>query len=809
LTGRFAFLCRAPIRRLCCGSNPSEILAGELPRREPSGEAAISAEPKNLVERERPVREPGGPGADSFGPATPASPSASAALPRDGFLQIVWRQRYVVAGCVVLALVVAGAYLLLATPMYRSDADIYAKPAAGAVVARDDAGRPTGPATINLFREAELITSTPILAHTLNDPSLQNLRTFESVENPFDYLKDHLSVEVGTKEDLLTVSFTSPVKDDAARVVESVVNAYIDFQTKKSRTATDHLLEVLGKERRSLEEAHEAKGAEMVAFKRDRGVLFNEKDRGDINVERVKALSQALTAAQLDTLNARSAYQEAVRPIADDAEKMESVADIQARHGVTPVSAAEEATLRAELFRQQGQLGDMQQHYLSNHPTIRTLQKRVDQLNIAYVAAMERRWHAAEKREAELQATFDEQQKLAIDRSADAVAYARLEQELANKQQQIQAIDKQVRDLNLLEAASAAVEVQVVNPARLPKSAASPQKARTLAVGLVLGLIGGISLACVRDWLDPRLRSADEIKAVLGMPILGMVPRMASNLAPAVRGQKLLLDPGSEAAESYRALRTAIKFGVPDGRAKTILVASPSSGDGKTTVASNLAIALAQAGKRVLLLDADLRHPKQHETFGIENHSGLGDVLAHDLTVAEAVHKTVVANLEILPAGPHPENPADLLNSPRFIDVIDELMDRYDHVVIDSPPVMAVTDSRIMAASCDVTVMVLRADRADRKLCEMARDGLAGVGANLLGLVMNHVPPGAGVYAGDGNYYYGSDNGGGGRPFRSRRDRGGATAGSATSHPDGLGDHDPAPLVALEAMKSLQTRPHS
>ncbi len=117
-------------------------------------------------------------------------------------------------------------------------------------------------------------------------------------------------------------------------------------------------------------------------------------------------------------------------------------------------------------------------------------------------------------------------------------------------------------------------------------------------------------------------------------------------------------------------------------------------------------------------------------------------MLSHDLTAAEVSHKTVVPHLEMIPAGPTPENPADLLNSQRFIEVIEELMDRYDHVILDSPPVMAVTDARIIAASCDVTIMVLRADRADRKLSEMSRDGLHSVGANLVGLVMNHVPPG-------------------------------------------------------------------
>jgi capsular exopolysaccharide synthesis family protein len=311
----------------------------------------------------------------------------------------------------------------------------------------------------------------------------------------------------------------------------------------------------------------------------------------------------------------------------------------------------------------------------------------------------------------------------------------------------------------------------------------------------VLGLIFGLGLACVRDWLDPRLRTAEEIKAVLGMPILGMVPRMPENLAPAVRGQKLLLDPSSEAAEAYRALRTAIKFGVPDGRSKTILITSPSSGDGKTTVASNLAIALAQVGKRVLLLDCDLRHPRQHETFGIENHSGLADVLAHDLTTAEVAHKTVVPNLEIIPAGPTPENPADLLNTPRFIEIIEELTDRYDHVIVDTPPVMAVTDARIVAASCDVSVLVLRADRADRKLSEMARDGLISVGANVIGLVMNYVAPGAGVYAGDSSYY---------RSAGSNGSNGSTTAGARAG--EAAAEGAATPLVAIDAMKSLGSK---
>src|SRR3954471_22799025 len=278
-----------------------------------------------------------------------ATPAASSAPPRDGFLQILWRQKVLVVACVALAVIVSVAYLLVATPIYKSEASLFVQPSGGGqLVTHDDRNNAPTPGVINLFRAADLITSTPILAHTLADPSIQELPTFADVDNRFDYLKGNLSVDVGAKNDLLTVSFRSPVKEDAAKIVESVVQSYKDFQTKKSRTATDHLLEVLSTERKNLEDALQKKSTEMVDFKRQRSVLFSEKDGGDINLKHLEALSQALVTAQLETVKARATYDESVRPIANDPEKLKQVAELQAYHGFTPVTAAEEATLRTE-----------------------------------------------------------------------------------------------------------------------------------------------------------------------------------------------------------------------------------------------------------------------------------------------------------------------------------------------------------------------------------------------------------------------------------------------------------------------------
>jgi capsular exopolysaccharide synthesis family protein len=736
---------------------------------------------------------------DAYAPFADRGFSQPSAPSRSGPLKVLWRQRIVIVACLALALLSTGLYLYFATPLYRSQAQLHVRPAGGVgqqLVNRDDPTRSQAPGAVSPFREAEILTSTPILAATLGDPAIQELQTFADVESRFDYLKSHLKVEVDSNE-LITVSFLCPVPQDAAKVVDSVVKSYTTFQTKKNRTPTDQVLERLTAEGKQLETARNEKRDEVDAFTRKHGIIAGAKDGGgDIQLERMKTLAAALTSAQVETLGAKNTYDQALRSIADDPEKLRAVKDIQAARGLTPVTPEDEAMLRQELSQTQTKLEEMRQRYLPNHQIIRRLERRMAELGIAYVAAMERRFLSAQQREGDLQKAFEAQQKLAAERSADLVQYTRLDQDLQAVQQKLVANDKLIDDARRQVAGSAAVEVDVMDQPRMASRPSVPDSRTVIPWGLGAGLLLGLCLAFARDRLDPHLHDTDEVKAVLGVPVIGTLPRMPENLAPAVRGQRVLLEPNSDVAEAYRALRTAINFGVPEGRAKTILIASPSAGDGKTTVASNLAIALAQGGKRVLLLDADLRQPAQHETFGVENHAGLVDILAHDLAPAEVAQKTLVPNLELIPAGPSPENPADLLNGPHFVELMDELADRYDHVVIDSPPVLAVTDARVIAASVDVTLLVLRADRADRRRSGAARDGLVGVGANLLGLVMNFAARATDGYPADAAYRAG--------------DRGSSkfSSGTAATPVDAHDEHDATPLVALDAMKSLGKRPN-
>lgn len=317
---------------------------------------------------------------------------------------------------------------------------------------------------------------------------------------------------------------------------------------------------------------------------------------------------------------------------------------------------------------------------------------------------------------------------------------SRIDEAMQNREK-----EQQIASIEVLEGAS---------PDNLPFS---PRKSRVLAIALAAGLVLGTGLGLLRDWMDQRLRSAEEVMATLGVPVLGTIPHMSRRLTQVQRGQKVFLDPMSEVAEAFRTVRTAVYFGARSDRAKTLLVTSAMPGDGKSTTASNLAIAMAQAGQRTLLLDCDFRKPTQHIIFEVDASIGVSTVLAGREPLDRAIQRTAVEGLDILPGGPIPLNPSEILNSQAFSDMVDELAVKYDHIVIDSPPVNAVTDARILGALCDITVVVLRAEKTMRKHSEYARDALMSVGARLLGCVVNDVSRNkskSGFYSGYG--YYGN-----------------------------------------------------
>ncbi|HMB96033.1 MAG TPA: polysaccharide biosynthesis tyrosine autokinase, partial [Tepidisphaeraceae bacterium] len=358
----------------------------------------------------------------------------------------------------------------------------------------------------------------------------------------------------------------------------------------------------------------------------------------------------------------------------------------------------------------------------------------------------------ANARVAQLQTTLEKERHATVGLNVKEVEYEELAQEAQRTERSLDLLDSRMKEVNVTED-TGSLNVSVLETAKPGSLPVSPKRAQSLGIALVVGLMMGVGGAMLRDMMDQRLRSAEEIASVLDLPILGGIPHIIGKFAAIERGQEISLRPHSDVAEAYRTIRTAVYFGLAEEKeAKTILITSPAPGDGKTTTISNLAIAIAQAGRSVLVIDADCRRPVQHKIFKLHDGPGLSSLLAGKATLEQVIQKTNVDHLEIMPCGSLPHNPAELLNSQVFVDLLSEVSKRYDQVLVDSPPVVPVTDARILAASCDVTILVLRADRSTRKLAEHARDALSSVGANLLGVVVNDVPRGKEGY---GYYYYG------------------------------------------------------
>ena len=771
--------------------------------------------------------------------------------PQEGLFPIaliVLQHRWTILLTTVGFLVVGFAYIMKATPIYTSASRLYVEQS-GPKIINEYEGVMTQSHNY-LYTQSELIRSTPIISDAVNDTRIGHLETFAGIDNLVGYVKRKLKVAVGRKDDIITVSFDSPYPQEAAQLVNAMVDSYVRYHSARQRSTVSEVLRILEKEKVRRDEELSGKFAELLAFTRENGVVSFDDNGGNIVLERLTRLSSALTETQLAALNAKADF-EAAKRMANEPAKIRQFAGAAAGAGVHVSGSDRETQLRAELRRVEMDLENAKYHGTEDHPSIKAIRSEIHRINKelneqtkefadAYIEVMQLRWLAAKQREDELMTSFDSQHQAAQELGVKAAQYAMLQSELNRTERICEILDDRIKELNVTED-TGALNISVLEVARPARSPSEPQKRRVMATALALGLVFGTCLAFLRDWMDYRLRSCEEISSVLHIPVLGVIPAISEGQRSTItRGREIWLKlksifadisrtaysrtvpgepkgkakpgaqpimaqvrayralratgtkaqpvavgasspnkdettteeqalvefgqvvhfkPRSIAAEAYRTLRTSIFFGVPKGGAKTILVTSPAPGDGKTTLVSNLAIATAQAGQGTLVIDADLRKPRQHRIFEIDHEPGLTNVLAGTVRLDEAIQPGPVTGLDLLSCGSQVPNPSEMLNSDVFAQMLKDLPKCYDRVIIDSPPVLPVTDSQIIAASCDVTLLVLRADKSTRRLSQQARDSLVSVGGHLLGAVVNGVKHKHGRYS----YYnysgYGYDSG--------------------------------------------------
>ena len=659
-------------------------------------------------------------------------------------LLVAWRRRGVVLASLVLALAVGVVYLMKATPVYSASSVVYVQQP-GRIYNENE--MTSGSTTTGyLFTQCELIRSTNILTEAMSEPGVADAKMLQRVENPVGYIKACLSATPAKQGDLIAVSMESPNPQDAATIVNGVVAAYIEYESRQHQSSAVQVAKILQKEYDSHDQELKEAQQGMLKLRREHPDLGLMSDKGGVAFQRAAELNGELGVADIraDDLRTAKVAIDATDP--NDLQSLRAVVDMYQLTAMLPPSslqpaAAAYADAKARLAAvQDAGLGAGSQAFQRAQLNLERTGAEMAGATRDAAAGCVRTVHAAadmaDRRVKQLQAAIEGERKLTTGLSVEEAEYDQLVQQASRSERALDLLSERLKSSQVIETETPTT-VTVLETAKAVPFPVRPLPSHVLAVAAIGGILAGVGAGMLFDKLDKRLRSVEEVATLLDAAILGVVPRIVRRILPGEAGREIQNKPRSGVAEAFRTVRTAIYFGGAERAGKTILVTSPTPGDGKSTCVSNLAIAVAQGGRRTLLIDADCRRPVQHKTFKLDDKIGLSSVLTGRATLDEAIQHTDVERLDVLPCGPLPHNPAELLDSQPLLDLLAEAGRRYDQVLVDSPPVTLVSDARVLAAGCDASMLVLRSERSTRRGATLAWNALSSVGANLLGVIVN------------------------------------------------------------------------
>ena len=559
------------------------------------------------------------------------------------------------------------------------------------------------------------------------------------------------------------------VKPERARLVaDAVANAYIDKTMEDRLSSTVKALDWLGNQLDTLRGDLDTAELALHDFKKDHEVLsVSMEDRQNLVASDIQATNSKLTEVRNRRIELAARVQRLRSSLkSDDSSAVDPVLGEQ--HPVL-------AELTTDLRAKQKELKGLSTKYGPEHPTMKTLEGEVGSLKAqlkrekaTLLKSAEDDLKQAKSVETGLRGAAKQAQSAGLDLNLREIEYRRLNRERDNKAKLYELVLQRLAETDLTRMLKI-THVRILDRALLPTAPVSPNFIKNLGGSALAGMLLGIALAFVARRLDRTVKSVEAVEA-LGVTVLGVVPKLGGGegaettkprpvaggepLAPGQAVHDLVVheNPMSAAAESFRMIRTNLAFMSPEEPLRSIVVTSAHPREGKTTVASNLAVSFAQFGRSVLLVDTDLRRPKIHKVFNVSKDIGVSSLIVGHATLDDAVTATDIAGLHVLPSGPVPPNPSELLHSSGFTRVHNEMLERYEWVVFDSPPLSAVADAAILAPQMDGVVLVARAGHTTRDSISSVRRQLGGVSAAIVGTVLNDVDVRAGY--GTGPYYY-------------------------------------------------------
>ena len=578
--------------------------------------------------------------------------------------------------------------------------------------------------------------------------------------------KGNLGVSLVPNTRIIEIHFRSIDRDLAARVVNTLINTYIEQNFKTRFESTMQASDWLSKQLVDLQMKVETSQEKLVRYQKEHEILgIDEKQ--NIITSKLDELNKELTAAESERMEKESVYNLVQ---SGDKETATAAAISAGGEGGNISSSSLMEKLREQQADLKIQVAQFSTQFGPSYPKVAQLDSQLKEVEVQIQAEMKKvvarvrgEYLTALQRENMLHAAMDKQKQEANQLNESAIEYSLLKRDVETNRTLYEGLLEKLKEAGVT-AGLRSNNIRSVDVARVPAAPSEPNVPRNLTFALALGLTTGIGLAFLLEGMDNTVRTPEQAQTISGLSPLGIIPLGSKNssesggrpqlsLAPTKEIVELVTQsrPQSQMAESYRALRTSLLLTSLGAPPKVILITSALPQEGKTTTSINTAIVLAQKGTRVLLIDADLRRPSIHKALSIGPKTGLSNVLTGNATLQQAtIRSTLLPTLFVLPAGPPPPNPAELLASSNMRDVVAELREQYDHIVIDTPPTLSVTDAVVMSTRADAVVLVIRSGQTTKQALRRSREILMQVNARIAGVLLNAVN----LNSPDYYYYY-------------------------------------------------------
>ncbi len=549
---------------------------------------------------------------------------------------------------------------------------------------------------------------------------------------------------------LVEVSHLSPHPDLAARVANALADEYIGLSLDKRLDALQKGRTFIEKQLVVTKGALERSEEELQAFARRNEILTIDAKQ-NIEYRRLDELNTALTKAQHQRMEKESLYRQVT---SGDASVLSQISTNPVVSGLT-----------AEIAKREAQRARLAETFTPEYPPLRRLQAQIAELRAqlereqaALAAVLKADFEAVRKQETLLSEALAEQKKIVNDLNQRAIDYKILKREVDTNRTIYKSLLQRLKEVEVNEGIRAS-NITVLDRAEVPAAPYRPRPLLNLALAIVLGAVGGIGLAFLQEHLDNSIKTPEDVERWLRVPMLGAMPqlrlkRVSGKLTDVQPELVVAEEPKSLGAEAMRTLRASLFLSTAAGPPQRILITSSRAEEGKTCITINLAIALAQMGKRVVVVDCDLRRPRVHRVFGFELAPGTTNFLAGSSDLPSLI-RTTPCGIDVVTAGPIPPNPVELIDSAPMASLLEELSRTYDFVLLDAPPSLGFADVPMLARHAAGVLFVVRAGETPRKAAANATDYLQRLRAKLLGVVLNGVRAGApGYYSTYGYYSY-------------------------------------------------------